>query len=608
MYQRKIYLIIIVILGVLGAGVTALLTYQQVELHLRNKLAANVGMLSTKVDAQLDRFSQLPTILADDPRLLPLLRSALNGKPLPEQSFQSINQQLKSWAGHLKAEAIYLQALDGLTLASSNWLLDDSFVGQNFHYRPYFQQAKSGEKGHYFALGAHSHKRGYYFSAPVKDGHHTIGVLTVKVDLSIIEDVWHFDGLEYVLSDNHGVIFYSSETNWLYHSLIKLPENIRDSIIQSRQYGQAELTPLTQYPTLASITDHPIHNLPLPQPKGSKIFLLSHHQMAKNGWHLYGLVPQSAIIPYLLQAVMMFAAVYSLLCVAIHSWWQTYRARQALSRLNRGLEKKIAKRTDKLLTTNRELKHLLEQYERSQEELKQTQTELIQAAKLATLGELSASINHEINQPLTAIRTYAENSQKLLTKQRYETVGINLREITQLSVHTAGIIARLKVFSRKSVLSPQTACTDVTAAIHSAVSLLNTNIVNQGVTLKIEPLQQPTLIAIDRIQFEQVLINLLTNSLHAVRSSRHPQIGIRGWRVENQFACQVWDNGAGLEQEQLAQIFEPFYTTKTDGLGLGLAISRRLVHAHHGQLTAENRPQGGAAFTLLFPIQPTGSQ
>ena len=604
MSSKKQFFYIALLIGSIGAMLIGWITFLQIQQHLSEKITADVGQLGNKIDNQLERYSQLPAVLASDPRLLaPLLDTT--GKRAGSSNNDanlSVNQLLAEWNQTLGADTLYLIDMTGTTLASSNWQQADSFVGQNFSYRPYFQQAANGNNGQYFALGARSDKRGYYFSAPVVKDQHPIGVLTIKVDLSLLADIWQYEDIEYAITDKLGIIFYSSEPEWLYHSLLPLGEDIRQQVKQSRQYGKVDINALTEADSLAAFNQESVQPLRTQPGTPAKTFITAQHDMDKAGWYIYGFTPQTKAFEYMGQVLLLFTLIYTLLCIAIHSWWQTYRARIALANLNSRLEKRVSQRTRRLQETNQQLKITLSQYEHSQAELKQTQDELLQAAKLAMLGELSASINHEINQPLAAIRTYAENGRKLLEKQRYDTVGRNLDEIIQLNTLIAEIIARFKVFARKRNLQQTTLRTHAADSIRSALSLMRSALIKQGVILRLEDFPEDMVINIDAVQFEQVLVNLIQNSLQALNDQPEPQIGITLEAHAGRAICRVWDNGPGLSPEQKHQVFNPFYTTKEDGLGLGMTISKRIIDAYQGTLTIGDHLGGGAEFTVTLPL------
>lgn len=581
--QKSKCLILIVAIGLVLNVVIAQLTYQQIKQHLADKVSLDVNQLGQKLDAQLMRYSKLPEVLANDPRLLQPLLTDQASSANTDNQYLKTSLLLQQWATTLGADTIYLINQHGKTLAASNWQQTGSFVGQNYAYRPYFRDAIEGKPGQYFALGASSDKRGYYFSAPIFNQQSIIGVMTIKVDLSLIEDIWQYEDIEYTIADSVGVVFYSSENSWLYRSLIPLDDKQKQQVLASRQYGNAKLDPLTDYSQLDDLKHRETIDIKLPAQNDTEAFVVANHNMTQAGWSIYGFSPINAAYQYVIQAVLMFTVFYSLLGLAVASWWQTLKAQKALAQLNDRLELLVVKRTNNLQESNQQLRDTLGQYERSQAELKQTQSELVQAAKLAMLGELSASINHEINQPLAAMRTYAENSRKLLKKERYECVATNVDEIIKLNQMVADIIARFKVFARKA--NENNNRTVAADSIRSATSLLRNKLIKEGVILRVGDLPSDILINVDAVQIEQVIVNLMHNAIQALATAHQPQIGIQLTALDNLVEIRIWDNGPGLDDDQKKRIFMPFFTTKSDGLGLGLTISRRIIDSFSGTLS-----------------------
>jgi two-component system C4-dicarboxylate transport sensor histidine kinase DctB len=248
--------------------------------------------------------------------------------------------------------------------------------------------------------------------------------------------------------------------------------------------------------------------------------------------------------------------------------------------------------------------------------LKQTEQELTQTAKLAVLGELSASINHEINQPLAALRTYSENSVKLLEMGRSDLVKSNLDKMIALNTSITEIIARLKVFTRK-VTKQEHHVANLHQAINNATSILSALMIKQGITLRLSTVPDDINIAIHPTELEQVLVNLMHNATQALsqqvalqndletqegKQPTIPQIGVE-WQLNND-ACQliIWDNGIGIASDKLEHLFDPFFTTKPEGLGLGLSISKRIIEAYHGTISASQLEPSGMVFSLNIPL------
>jgi len=302
-----------------------------------------------------------------------------------------------------------------------------------------------------------------------------------------------------------------------------------------------------------------------------------------------------------LQADVIFVLIFSLLSLIAFAWQQTLNNKRQLALLNKQLESKVKQRTEVLSESNQRLQQTIIQYEKTQQELKQTQQELTQAAKLALLGELSASINHEINQPLAALRTYTENSLKLMSMEKHQLVEHNLQQMLQLNETISEVIARLKIFTRKSTPDERHYYANLHDSVHNATRILSNKLIKSGVTLKVATIPASLAANIHHIELEQVLINLIHNAIQALEGQADGQIMIE-CAIE-QDACQliVSDNGPGIEATKLAHLFDPFFTTKPEGLGLGLTISKRIIESYQGSLEAKLHSPHGMRFTLSLP-------
>lgn len=588
------FIIKALLFGIIGLVLISISTLQYKQSQLRDKLHNDTQKAHQQINSELAKFQQIPNLLDHDPRI----RAYFNGQTTADE----LNSLLTEWSVQSLADTIYINDLAGISIASSNHAQPDSFVGNNYAFRPYFQQAVTGQAAQYVGLGISSNKRGYYFSSPLMLAQTIVGVLTVKVSLENIEQLIQTDDIQLMVLDSNNIIFLSSFAPWLYHSVTALSEPQHQELRSTRQYGVQDITLLTS-PNISSLAALN-HTLPTGQLLQSDDDYVYVQTADTNGYQILALQPKNQLMIATAEVGIVYLLIYSLLVVVTWFWRQTYDAKNALLNLNQELENKVENRTQFLQQANQQLEQTLYQYQQSQHELKQTQQELTQAAKLALLGELSASINHEINQPLTALRTYSENSLRLLEMGHTDLVSGNLIKMVELNQTIADIIARLKVFTRKSNQDDHSsAC--VHRAINNAVSLLSTQAIRQGITLRLPTMTNELFVAIHSVQLEQVLVNLIHNALQALSEAHNPQLGIE-YQIENE-SCHltVWDNGPGIEPSLLGSLFDPFFTTKPEGLGLGLTISKRLIEAHDGQLTARRREKGGMIFDIQLPIVPS---
>lgn len=613
------------ILGAAGLTATHFLAGQFQESVVTQQLNEAANKANLQIDSELDKFKQIPDLLSHDPRLL----SYFDESPKVEKiSTAQLNTLLFEWSGQSQADTIYIHDPSGTVVASSNYQKPRTFVGENFAFRPYFASAIKGHKTQYVALGARSDVRGYFLSSPLYVADDIVGVITVKVSLENLENILTSEDFEIVVLDSNQVVFLSSQAPWLYHSLLPLTEQQQQDIAAQRQYGQNEISIIEAFNSSNKQPKTNIHSQGIEASRvleSNQLFKLGMFNLypaavSNNQYQVVAIKDTRSELIKVLQIDVIFIVIYSLVMLIAWSWRQTYLAKVALTELNQNLEQTVDKRTQYLKQSNQQLQQTLFQYQESQLKLKQTEQELTQTAKLAVLGELSASINHEINQPLAALRTYSENSVKLLEMGRSDLVKNNLDKMIALNTSITEIIARLKVFTRK-VTKQEHHVANLHQAINNATSILSALMIKQGITLRLSTVPDDINIAIHPTELEQVLVNLLHNatqalSQQAMQQTMHPnnaenqelnqpvmpQIGVE-WQLNND-ACQliIWDNGIGIASDKLEHLFDPFFTTKPEGLGLGLSISKRIIEAYHGTISASQLKPSGMVFSLNIPL------
>ncbi|MGF1752643.1 ATP-binding protein [Vibrio makurazakiensis] len=581
-------MLLALVLGVIGLNSTHQLAKHYHTQQLTEQLNESARKANQQLDSELVKFQQIPDLLSNDPRLSDYFNN-------PNSKIK-LNPLLHSWARQSLADTIYVHNLSGEVVASSNYQDHNSFVGENFAYRPYFHQAVQGVDAQYVALGARSNVRGYFLSAPLFNNEEIFGVITVKVSLENIEQLITIENSDILVIDQNQVAFLSSNENWLYQSIQTLPETKQQEIERSRQYGNESISAISFFGKQLPVEQDLLANQLLTRDQ----FSLYPLPFNKNGYQVIAIKQSGDLTKSIIQADIIFFIIYSLVALIAWSWRQTYKAKAELINVNQYLETTVEKRTQHLQQANQQLQHTVHQYQQSQQRLKQTEEELTQAAKLAVLGELSASINHEINQPLAALRTYSENSLKLLAMDKYAMVEANLKKMIELNSTISEIIARLKVFTRK-VTKQEHHQASLHDSIHNATSLLSTQFIHQGITVRLPTVPPDIIVSIHPTELEQVLVNLIHNSIQALSEHDSPQIGIE-WQVDNTYCnVTVWDNGQGVEPNKLGQLFDPFYTSKPEGLGLGLSISKRIIEAYNGTLTAQYLPAKGMQFSIKLP-------
>ena len=263
------------------------------------------------------------------------------------------------------------------------------------------------------------------------------------------------------------------------------------------------------------------------------------------------------------------------------------------------LETRVVERTSALEGLNSKLRQEVLEREQAQQELVRAQDELVQAGKLSALGTMSASISHELNQPLAAIRSYAENTEVLLDHERIEDARGNLKLISELTGRMASIIAHLRAFARRDRHALESVA--LQPALDDALALLAKRRRAMAVELIRDLPDAPLWVQAGETRLRQVLGNLLANALDALTEKATPRcLWLSAEQTADGVELRIRDNGPGFTSEAMARAREPFFTTKTrtQGLGLGLAICDTLMRALGGELLLSNHPQGGALLIL----------
>lgn len=554
---------------------------QLAERYYRSELAGQnrqtLDLYVANLLGTLHRYEVLPQILGD----LPALRAVL-GAPDDGVTQGNANRFLKNISAQTGAEVMYLMDTRGNTLAASNWDKSDSFIGRNFSFRPYFSEAMQGRLGRFFGLGTTSTKRGYYFAAAVRDGEDILGVLVVKVDLDHTESLWGKTPEQLLVTDHNGVVILTSRTDWRFRATRELTADEREAI--------ASVQP---YPTLD----------PRPLLINRDAWLTQTQQIDETGWSVSILAPRTLIDRPVRNVVVIGGATLLVLMLLLGLLMQ--RRRHYLQRIDfeartrRELEARVAERTSDLEGLNRRLKEEVLEREQAQQELVRAQDDLVQAGKLSALGTMSASISHELNQPLAAIRSYAENAEILLDHQRTDDARGNLKLISELTGRMASIIAHLRAFARRDRHAPESVA--LQPALDDALALLAKRRRSMEVEL-IRDLPAAALwVEAGETRLRQVLGNLLANALDALTEKGPPRkLWLSAETTAEGVNLYIRDNGPGFCMEALGRASEPFYTTKTrtQGLGLGLAICETLMRAFGGELSFANHKEGGALITL----------
>ena len=576
--SRTLRLTLYCLLILAGAALAGGLAMRQAKQHALEESARRgpeqLSLYANSLYTVIERYRALPAVLALDPELIGAL-----AHPLTPQVQALLNRKLERINGAAQSSTLELLDSTGLAVAASNWNTSNSYVGHNYAFRPYFSQTRSQGTGSFYAVGVTSGIPGYFMSSAVQgaDGRF-LGAMVVKLEFPELEREWSHGSDTLLVSDNRGIVFIANQPGWRYRHLRELNDRDRSAISVTRQYDKQPLTLMTSQ-TLHSFGDNSYLSR-VNGPQGQADYLWGSQPLNIEGWTLHLLrrpaIPAEDSRNAALAAIGLWLTLVFLGLFLLQRW-----------------------RLARLRQRNRaELEQLVEARTR---DLRTAQDGLVQSAKLAALGQMSAALAHEINQPLTAQRMQLATLRLLLDHGRIDDAYKALEPLEQMLTRMAALTGHLKTYARQSPSGLREKL-DLATVVDQALQLLEPRLKDEQIDLQVN-LQRPAWVRGDAIRLEQVLINLLRNALDAMRDKPRKHLEIRIEADQQLWCLTVTDSGGGIDEQHLGKIFDPFFTTKPvgDGLGLGLAVSYAIVHEIGGRLTACNHADG-AQFTLTLPI------
>ncbi|MHB2267417.1 sensor histidine kinase [Aliihoeflea sp. PC F10.4] len=558
--------------------------------------ANTLGLAVTALRGQLDRYEKLPQLIADQDTI-----KALAVRPDDRNLVDAVNVYLKSINELLESSDIYVMAPSGTTLAASNFDGPTSFVGENFSYRPYFQNALAGKNGRFFALGTTSLKRGYYFGAPIQIANQIAGVVVFKVDVDAIERSWRGSDYEIIVTDPEGIVFMTGRQEWMFSAVEPLTEERRARTAATRRYADADLTEL---PVTRSRTADGLNLMRIAGADGAREYLAITEVMPEADWTVKVLLDTASARAQALTTIALLMLLIGLGTLGAIAWLQR-RARlaerlQVQREAQETLERRVAERTADLAAVNRLLEEEVGERRATERALRKTQSDLVQAGKLAALGQMSAALSHEFNQPLAAARSYADNAAVLIERQRPDEARDNVQRISRLIDRMASISRHLRNFARKpnEKLGPVL----LDEVVRDTMEIIAWRLKAADANLIVDLGPEPLVVSAGSVRMQQVLVNIIANAADAVEGLADRNIELRAQPLGERIAITIRDHGPGVPEAIAGRIFDPFFSTKGvgKGLGLGLSISYNIVKDFGGELTVERHLEGGALVTILL--------
>jgi two-component system C4-dicarboxylate transport sensor histidine kinase DctB len=560
-WRGRLALGFLMVVAVVTVVVTNHLLTDRFTENTRNRAELRLALYSGNLLSELRRHAIVPQLLARDPALITALSSR-------DYSFST--QRLISFVEEIGAASLMLLDRDGRAVAST----DRNKLGTNFRAEPYFVDAIRANDTIFTVQRRESGSYHFFYSRRITEQGITLGAIIVEVDLQKFERAWAGISDAVLVTNSEGVIILATEPRWRGLTEAEaLAQQPPESAIQRAIQATADWAAL---PADAYV-------------QGEAVIRME-GRIPFRGWRIASFTTYTSVRErvngVLALEIMGFAI---LLAMAFYLANRKTALRMAL----------FQRESAELRLLNARLQREIAEREKVQKTLAVAEQTLAQSSKLAALGEMSAAVSHELNQPLAAMKTYLAGARLLLRRNRPEEALSSFQRIDDLIERMGAITRQLKSYARKS--GDQLTPVNMGDALASALSMMEPQLKQRRIRITRALPDAPVMVMGDRIRIEQVMINLLRNAMDATQTVAEPEIDIILAAGETA-TLTVRDNGEGVKD--LDKLFEPFFTTKKpgEGVGLGLAISSGIVNDLGGRLTARNASDGGAVFEVQLPI------
>ncbi|MDT8997699.1 ATP-binding protein [Paucibacter sp. APW11] len=598
--RPSLYAYLTLALALLGGVLGQRLSEASGLAQLAALASERLELYAATLESELARHNYLPSLIAIDEQV-----QAMLGAPQDLTLRAEVARKLSRINVRAGAMLTFITDARGQMLASSHLSTPRSAPEA-----AQVQRALDSGAEHFFAADAVDGSTRFFLIQPVRRASQVLGAIVVQLSLAPLEATWVDLGLrsqseKLLVIDANDVVIMSSVPEWKYRILGSSDQAQAEALRRLGRYPGASLQPMNIPHDSLQQSDAAL--VPVPALPGQATQLLAQERpVAQLGVRLVTLSDPSEVWRGARYAAWGGAAVgasIGLLALYLASrrraLRQVFQAQAALQKAHAQLEHLVDERTAELRSTNQELKHQIAQR-------LQAEDELVQAGKLAVLGQMSAGISHEINQPLTALRALSRNTLLLLEKQRLQSVADNLKAIDDVTERMSVITRALKNFARKAEAAGQVQAAPLRESLQNVRVLLEHRLRAEQVELieEIDERGGELLVNADANRLEQVLVNLFTNAMDAMQDQLQRRITVAAERRDGRVQVRVIDSGPGMDERQQARLFEPFFTTKPagQGLGLGLVISSKIVHEFGGTLRAHRSLDGGMCFE--FDLEP----
>jgi two-component system, NtrC family, C4-dicarboxylate transport sensor histidine kinase DctB len=563
-------------LGLFGALVLTVLLIWASHIYLTwtfseeaaNRAKIRATLYAGSIQSTLQRHAVVPLLLSRDP----FLTLALRG-----EQYQGADERLAGLQEELGSGPIFLLDANGALVAASDDRPRGAFEGD----RQYYIAALAGDGTEFAITPGEDGESGFYYSRRLVAEDQFLGVVVVTVDLGLHERGWRTANARVAVTDSEGGILLASDPLWRGSNL---------AAVMSRE------GPSSPVRNAIRTAETRVGHTPYAYFDGTP-YLLAEVPLGFRSWWLV-FFDTLADVRARVNAILSLIVTGLALLLAL-AFYMLSRRRWAETR-------RVRRESDELRALNHRLSHEIAARQKVERNLKEAEQSLEQASKLAALGQMSAAVSHELNQPLAAMKTYLAGARLLLKRRRSEEALTSFQRIDDLINRMSGITRQLKSYARKgeAELEP----IDLRENVREALAMMAPQLGKMAVAISTTLPSEPVMLQADPLRIEQIIVNLLRNALDAVRHKNEPRIRILLVQGET-VMLSIEDNGPGLADPD--KLFEPFYTTKKpgEGLGLGLAISAGFAGELGGRLVARNGgADGGAVFDLILPRQPARPQ
>lgn len=535
--------------------------------QLESRGRSDLALAADQLTSELQRYRELAVLMADHPVVAGLLAGEIGS-----EEAMGLLLAVADKTGALDIAVVHPSGRD---LARAQEVAPGNRAGQAD-----FERAMDGALGVEHLFSETFRRRAFTFAAPVfaPDGP-VAGAVIVMADVEEVEAALRGDRPAVFFTDDRGVVFVSN----------------RSELVFSTRTGASggQLAPFVSY------REAQRHGLTLWQVDGGR-YLPSEALHLEQPLPVIGLNGEVLLdVAPARQLAFLQAAATVALCLAFGAiLFLVTERRRSLAEANLELEARVARRTEELERANRDLRHEVAERTDAETRLKKAQADLVQAGKLSALGQMSAGISHELNQPLMAIRSFAENAEAFLERGKPEVAAQNLSRISELARRMGRIIKNLRAFAKQE--SEPLSDVDLVAVVDAAIEMGASKISHEGVRLDWAAPLSEVMVRGGEVRLQQVVLNLISNAVDAMEGAGDRRIEITLAREGGRVLLSVRDTGPGIAEPE--KIFDPFYTTKqigaAEGMGLGLSISYGLVQSFGGQIRGRNHPTQGAIFTV----------